>query len=93
MSHFADEHAQCPYCGTARPTFIRAKTPRWEILIPGSTTEFALPQRLFHPFSFEHHDDTACEAMLNFANKTAVPVRGTQPFPDSLTFEFVEGGK
>ncbi len=93
MSHFADEHAQCPYCGTARPAFIRAKTPRWEILIPGGTTEFALPQRLFHPFSFEHHDDTACEAMLNFANKTAVPVRGTQPFPDSLIFEFVEGGK
>lgn len=93
MSHFVDEHKQCPYCGAARPAFIRAKTPRWEILIPGSATEFALPQRLFLPFSFEHHDDTACEAILNFADKTAKPVRGTQPFPVSLTFEFVEGGK
>lgn len=33
------------------------------------------------------------EAVLNFAAKTAVPVRGTQPFPDNLSFEFVEGGK
>lgn len=93
MSHCADEHAQCPYCGATRPAFIRAKTPRWEVLIPGSATAFALPKRLFYPFSFEHHDDTAYEAVLNFAAKNAVPVRGTQPFPDNLTFEFVEGGK
>jgi hypothetical protein len=93
MSHFADEHAQCPYCGTARPAFIRAKTPRWAMLIPGNATEFALPHRLFHPFSFEHHDDMAYEAVLNFTAKTAAPVRGTQAFPDKLTFEFVERGK
>lgn len=93
MSHFVDKHKQCPYCGAAQPAFIRAKTPRWEILIPGSVTEFALPQRLFLPFSFEHHDDIAYEAILNFADKIAKPVRGTKPFPDSLTFEFVEGGK
>ncbi|EME0464083.1 TPA: serine/threonine protein kinase [Pseudomonas aeruginosa] len=93
MSHFADEYAQCPYCGAARPAFIRVKTPRWEILIPGGATEFRLPQRLFHPFSFEYFDNTAYEAMLNCAAKTAVPVRGTLPFPDNLTFEFVEGCK
>ena len=93
MSHFADEHAQCPYCGATRPAFIRAKTPRWEVLIPGSATAFALPKRLFYPFSFEHHDNTAYEAVLNFAARTAVPVRGTQPFPDNLTFVFLEGGK
>ncbi|EPL4105803.1 hypothetical protein MWR74_007055, partial [Pseudomonas aeruginosa] len=93
MSHFADEYAQCPYCGAARPAFIRVKTPRWEILIPGGATEFRLPQRLFHPFSFEYFDNTAYEAMLNFAAKTAVPVRGTLPFPDNLTFEFVEACK
>ena len=93
MSHFADEYAQCPYCGAARPAFIRVKTPRWEILSPGGATEFRLPQRLFHPFSFEYFDNTAYEAMLNCAAKTAVPVRGTLPFPDNLTFEFVEGCK
>ncbi|HCF7234822.1 TPA: serine/threonine protein kinase [Pseudomonas aeruginosa] len=93
MSHFADEYAQCPYCSAARPAFIRVKTPRWEILIPGGATEFRLPQRLFHPFSFEYFDNTAYEAMLNCAAKTAVPVRGTLPFPDNLTFEFVEGCK
>ena len=93
MSHFVDEHAQCPYCGATHSAFIRVKTPRWEILIPGSATAFLLPKRLFYPFSFEHHDDTVYEAVLNFAAKTAVPVRGTQPFPDNLSFEFVEGGK
>jgi hypothetical protein len=93
MSHFADEHARCPYCGAAHPAFIRAKTPRWVMLIPGDAAQAALPQRLFHPFSFEHHDDTAHEAVLDFAAQIAVPVRGTQPFPDNLTFEFVEGGK
>lgn len=93
MSHFIDEHAQCPYCGTAHPAFIRAKTPLWEVLIPSGTTLFALPQRLFQPFSFTHFDDTAYEARLNFADKTAVPMRGTQHFPDNLRFEFVEGGK
>ena len=93
MSYFADEHAQCPYCSAMCPAFIRARTPRGEILIPGSATEFALPHRLFHPFSFEHHDDIVCEAVLNFTAKTAAPVRGTQAFPDKLTFEFVEGCK
>ena len=69
MSHFVDEHAQCPYCGATHSAFIRVKTPRWEILIPGSATAFLLPKRLFYPFSFEHHDDTVYEAVLNFAAK------------------------
>lgn len=93
MSYFADDHRICPYCGGKRPAFICVQTPRWKIAIPACTTECSLPHRLFYPFSFEHHDDTAYEAVLNFAAKTAVPVRGTQPLPDNLTFEFVEGGK
>lgn len=90
MSYFADDHKKCPYCGAPPPSFIRARTPRWEILIPGRGTEFALPHRLFHPFSFEHNDDTECEAVLDFATKTAFPVRGTKAFPENLTFDFVE---
>ena len=90
MSYFADDHKKCPYCGVMRPAFLRAKTSRWEVLIPEGTTEFALPHRLFNPFSFEHNDDTEYEAVPDFSTKTVFPVRGTKPFPDNLTFEFVE---
>ena len=93
MSYFADDHGSCPYCGGERPAFIRFQTPRWEIVIPASTTELALPHRLFYPFSFESHDVMDYESVLNFAAKTAVPARGAKAFPESLTFKFVEGGK
>lgn len=93
MSYLADDHGSCPYCGGERAAFIRVQTPRWEIVIPASTTEFSLPHRLFYPFSFEYQDDMEYESMLNFAAKTAVPERGAKAFPESLTFKFVEGGK
>ncbi|PIY00886.1 MAG: serine/threonine protein kinase [Hydrogenophilales bacterium CG_4_10_14_3_um_filter_58_23] len=93
MSFYADDHESCPYCGEERPAFIRVKTSRWEILIPSSTTEAALPHRLFHPFSFEHNDDTEYEAALDFTAKTAFPIRGTKAFPDKLTFGFVGVGQ
>jgi len=89
MSHFAHEYPACPYCGAAHPPFVRAKTARWDIVLPASATEVALPHRLFYPFSFEHNDDPAYEAVLDFSTKTATPVRGTQAFPDDLTFDFV----
>lgn len=93
MSYFADDHGSCPYCGSERPAFIRLQTPRWEIVVPASTTELALPHRLFYPFSFESHDVMEYESVLNFAAKTAAPARGAKAFPESLTFKFVEGGK
>ena len=93
MSYFADDTKECPYCGASRPAFIRARTPRWEVLIPDDATEFVLPHRLFYPFSFEHNDDTEYEAVPNFMAMTACPVRGTKAFPGNLTFEFVEAAK
>ena len=93
MSYFADNCEKCPYCEAPRPGFARAKTPRWEVLIPANATEFALPHRLFNPFSVEHNDATEYEAVLNFAKKTVQPVRGTGPFPPNLSFEFVEAEK
>jgi len=93
MSYFADNHKKCPYCNALRPAFARTKTPRWEVLIPADTTEFALAHCLFNPFSFEHNDDTEYEAVLDFANKTAHPMRGTNPFPAGLSFEFVKAEK
>ena len=91
MSYFPEDHRSCPYCGGKRPAFIRIQTPRWEIVIPASTTEFDLPHRLFYPLSFENHDNKDYESVLNFAAKTAVPARGAKAFPESLTFRFVEG--
>ena len=88
MSYFADDHEACPYCRALRPAFVRARTPRWEVLIGDGTQEFKLPHRLFHPFSFEHHDDTEYEADLS--RTPAIPVRGTKPFPAELQFEYVQ---
>lgn len=93
MSYFADEHKKCPYCREPRPAFLRAKTPCWEVLIPNDLKEFALPHRLFHPFSFECNDDTEYEVSPNFVDKTAFHVRGTNAFPENLMFEFVEAEK
>lgn len=93
MSYFADEHQVCPYCEAAPPTFIRAKTDRSEILVPTSAKEFALPHRLFYPFSLEHAHDTEYEAFIDFSTKKVSPVRGTKPFPDNLKLEFVEATK
>lgn len=93
MSFCADDHESCPYCGEERPAFVRVKTSRWEILIPSSTTEAALPHRLFHPFSFEHNDDTEYEAVLDFRAMTAFHIRGTKAFPDKLIFEFIGVGE
>ncbi|CAM4172397.1 protein kinase domain-containing protein [Aeromonas bestiarum] len=89
MSFYADDHESCPYCHEERPSFLRIKTSRWKILIPSSATEAAIPHRLFHPFSFEYNDDTEYEAVLDFSEKTAFPIRGTKAFPESLVFEFV----
>lgn len=93
MSYFADEHVRCPYCRAPRPGFIRATTPRWQLLIPSTATDFAIPHRLFHPFSFEHNDRTEYEAAADFAAKTVFPVRGTSAFPENLIFEHLEASE
>ena len=93
MSYFADENKKCPYCAAPRPAFIRARTPRWEVLIPHGAMEVALPHRLSHPFSFEHNADAEFEADLDFEAKTVFRVRGTKAFPSNLTFEFVDAEK
>ena len=93
MSYFADNQTQCPFCRAPRPPFARAITPRGEIVIPADAKEFALPHRLFHPFSFEHNNAQAYEAVVDFDNKTAHPVRGTKTFPDILVFKFAGAEK
>lgn len=93
MSHFPKDHSHCPYCGAPRPAFAVARTPRWEMLISAEVETCGLPHRLFNPFSAEHNDGTEHEAVMDFAKKSARPVRGTNPFPAELEFEFVEAEK
>jgi DNA-binding helix-hairpin-helix protein with protein kinase domain len=93
MSYFAANCERCPYCKMSRPAFVRAKTNRWSVLIPADVKEFALQHRVFNSFSFEHNDETEYEVAFDFVKKTAIPVRGTHPFPDTLTFDFIESVK
>jgi serine/threonine protein kinase len=93
MSYFANNNKKCPYCKAPRPPFLRARTQRWEIYFSADTKEFALPHRLFNPFSLEYNDDAEYEAVLDFAKKSVQPVRGTKPFPEGLLFDFEEAVK
>jgi hypothetical protein len=90
MSYFANNYKKCPYCDSPRPAFVRAWTQSWEIIVSAEKKEFTLPHRLFNPFSFENNDDVEYEAVLNFAGKSVQPVRGTKPFPETLSFDFVK---
>jgi serine/threonine protein kinase len=93
MSYY---HAQdaCPYCGTAQPQHILAKTDGWALAIPDKTTVFCLPHRMFHPFSLRYGDDTEHEVAIDWSTKTVAAVRGTDRLPDdSISFEFVGGGR
>lgn len=90
MSYYASDFDKCPYCQTLRPAFVRAKTPRWELVISADVMELALPHRLFHAFSVAHHEDAEYQAVLDFGKKTVQPVRGTKPFPADLCIHFVE---
>jgi hypothetical protein len=93
MSYFTENYNKCPYCDTPHPAFVRLRTQRWEIIISADKKEITMPHRLFIPFSFEHNDDTEYEAVLDFTGKSVQPVLGTKPFPENITFDFVETGK
>jgi hypothetical protein len=93
MSYFAHKHAECPYCSRPRCAFIRARTPRWEVVISATHEQCILPHRLFHPFSFEQNADPEYEADIAVRERIVRPSRGTKPFPADLSFEFVEAGK
>jgi len=90
MSYLAHEFEKCPYCGAPRPGFLRVKTDRWEAISPVDAKEFSLRHRLFNPFSLENNDDVEYEAVVNFETNSVEPVRGTKPFPESVSFEFIK---
>lgn len=91
MSFFR-QHAVCPYCAEPRPSYVLARTDRWELVLQVTKPDEArLPHRLFHPFSLELNGRTEYEAAIDPATRSATHVRGTAAFPSGLTFEFVGG--
>ena len=94
MTYFVNNHSECPYCKTERSSFIRAKTPRWELIFsPNASDIILLPHRLFYSFSLQKNNDIECEGIVDLKNKSVKPVRGTKAFPLELSFEFVEENK
>ncbi len=93
MSYFNEpDFEKCPYCQTPQPEFVAAKTNRWQMnlaVTDKNKFEVSLPHRLFHPFSLASGDISEYEAVIDLADKTIKPVRGTKPFPPDLTFEFI----
>ena len=93
MSHFAESHEACPYCGSPRPVFAIAKTARWQMVVQPTRDEVKLPHRLFYPFALELNGKPVYEAVLDFDRRSATHVRGTEQLPADLSFEFVGGGQ
>lgn len=95
--YYSPDCKKCPYCGCSRPAFVIAKTERWQMnLFDGDKVSFkkSLPNRLFHPFSLASGDFSEYEAQIDLSKKIAPePVRGSKPFPDDLTFEFVNAAE
>ena len=90
MSYLVEPHQACPYCRSPRPSLAIAKTSRWQLVIPAKPDPINLPHRLFNPFSLELNDTTVYEAVLDFGQRSATHVRGTERLPTDLTFEFLE---
>ena len=92
MSYFL-QHNACPYCGKTKPSLVRAKTSRWEIVMQPSAMEFALPHRLLNPFSLDLTGDADYLVSIDIKHKTVSHARGTDPIPTGITFEFLGEGE
>lgn len=92
-SFYHGQFDACPWCDAELPCYCVA-TSRTEyrmVLQGASNSRYGLPQRMFGPFYPETHALTEYEAQVDLNGKECLPVRGTRPFPDGLTFEFVGG--
>lgn len=91
MSYYI-ENDECPYCERKRPAYAIAKTPEWSMVIEdrGEPYEMPLPKRLFSAFSLTHGDESAYSALVDVGAKAIIPVRGTEKFPETLSFTFFE---
>lgn len=83
----------CPYCSAPRPAIAVAATDRWQIVVPSGGGTVRLPHRMFHPFSLELNGRTAYEAVLDARSESARHVRGTEPLPAGLSFQFLKEGR
>lgn len=88
---FVNDCLACPYCDASRPPIAIASTHRWKMAIQAGVGDVRLPHRLFNPFSLELNGKTTYEAVLDFAERRAHHVRGTDPLPTELSFQFIDG--
>lgn len=94
MGYYASDNRKCPYCDTPRPGLASIRTSRWSILESfAEDPEFALPHRLFHPYSPLHATELVTTAVLESGRKSLVPALGERPFAEPVEFIPLEAGR
>lgn len=88
-SYLAPSFTECPYCGESAHLHAVATGLHGSKVLEFSPT--GIPARTVEPFSLETGDDVRFSAELDFDTRSALPVRGTSAFPESLRFEFRGG--
>jgi serine/threonine protein kinase len=88
-SYFTPSFTECPYCGEPAHLHALATGLHGSKVLEFSPT--GIPARMVEPFSPETGDDVRFSAELDFDTRSALPVRGTSAFPESLRFEFRGG--
>lgn len=90
MSYFPTDHEKCPYCDARKPCYLRIASKTWTYFIQDhGDKSFAIPERVFLPFSLKTCNVPMIEIIVDFKNKKVFPERGFI-LPEGVTFEFVE---
>ena len=88
-SYFTPNFTECPYCGEPAHLHAVATGPHGSKVLEFSP--MGIPARVLEPFSQRTGDDVRFSAEIDFDERSALPVRGTSAFPESLSFEFRGG--
>jgi serine/threonine protein kinase len=90
MSYFV-QHQACVYCARPRPITVVAKTERWQLVLQPSSEVAVLPQRLMQPFSLHSFDRSEVSIEIDSEERLVARARGSQPIPNGIEFEFLDG--
>lgn len=88
-SFFTASLAECPYCGEPAHLHAVATGPHGSKVL--EVSPMGIPARIMEPFSPRTGDDVRFSVELDFDKRSALAVRGTSAFPESLRFEFRGG--
>ena len=92
-SFYHGQFEACPWCDEKLPHYCVASfaTGGKMVLQGAGNGRYELPRRLFGPFYPEVHDSPEYEVQVDLGGEVCLPVRGTRPFPQGLTFDFAGG--